>query len=292
MSPTKESTTTTRRRAAVGSGDNNNDNNESTAELELSRWTLEADDDDETEPLTTTTITTTDSTSEAGDEESNNLARRRRSTSKENAPITVKLTDYIESEQEEEYLIWQKGISNAMEDVAGQENVGCILLKETLSDKGGLIRYMVLFRFRNRESASLWHKSATRREWLQKLADSNFHHPNHPQHFSSTDSSYHPIPIFDVTEPIPDDVSFTSSQQQSSTLRPQRWRTMILVWIQVYVLVEFYGMLLPIVFGDPVWGSIDFHLQLIISTAMTTLTIELVTMQIFVKFARCVKFLS
>ena len=271
--------TTTRRRAgpgiASGIGDDNFET-ESAADLELSRWTL----DEETKPLST-------GGSAAGDEESskdggggggyNNINRG-------NAPLTVKLTDYIEPEQEKEYLTWQKGISTAMEETVSQDNVGSILLKEALTD--GRLRFVILFRFRNRESAAQWHTSSTRREWLKKLTNSSFHRPNDPAHFTMSDSSYNPVPIFDVTQPIPDDVSFTAQP------RPQRWRTAFLVWLQVYALVELFGVLLPLIFGHTTWGSIHFHLQLIISTAITTLTIEVFTMQLFVKTARVLGFLK
>ena len=268
---TNESTTT-RRRAGVasGGGDDTTTTENDPATLELSRWTLE----DETEPL---------ATGESGDEEA--VTRNRNHLNHRDAPITVKLTDYIEQDQEDEYLTWQRGISNAMEETVGKDNVGSILLKEVIQNDGRL-RFVVLFRFRNRESAAEWHKSTVRREWLKRLTDSTFHRRNDPAHFTMSDSSYNPIPIFDVTHPIPDDVSFTAQA------RPQRWRTAFLVWLQVYLLVELFGFLLPVVVGHANWFSINFHLQLVIGTAITTLTIETITMRIFVNGARLIGFLK
>ena len=153
----------------------------------------------------------------SGDEESTSENDKSESRAPEttfndrDAPLTVKLIDYIRPDQEEEYLAWQRGISGAMEDVVGRDNVGSILLREMLSD--GRCRFVILFRFRNLQAAYTWHQSQIRIQWLQKLKDTSFHMPppldgndaSAGEHFKGDTSSYHPIPIFDVTEPIPDD---------------------------------------------------------------------------------------
>jgi antibiotic biosynthesis monooxygenase (ABM) superfamily enzyme len=251
--------TTTRRRGGGGGGEDTS--NDATAVLKLSRWTLQ--DDEEVEPLA-------NSANGGGgdDEESGN---------QEDAPLTVKLTDFIESQQEEEYLTWQRGISLAMERTVGTPDVASILLREALRD--GRLRFVVLFRFRNRTAAAMWHSCDERLTWLRRLKESTFH----KNQDSKSSSSSSPIPMFDVTQ--------NEMEAFSSQPRPQRWRTAFLVWLQVFLLVEFYGLVLPLFFGR-IWYSISFHLQLVAGTVLTTLTIDRITMQLVIKFARMIRFVA
>jgi antibiotic biosynthesis monooxygenase (ABM) superfamily enzyme len=254
--------TTTRRR---GGGGGEGTSNDASSVLDLNRWTLQ--DEGEIQPLASS------ANDDGGDEEVGN---------QEDAPLTVKLTDFIEAQQEEEYLTWQRGIGLAMERSVGTPDVASILLREALSD--GHLRFVVLFRFRNRRAAAMWHSCEERLLWLGKLKESSFHKSQESKSSSSSSSSSSsPIPMFDVTQ--------NEMEPFSSKPRPQYWRTAFLVWIQVFLLVEFYGLVLPLVFGRT-WYSISFHLQLVAGTALTTLTIERVTMQLVIKFARMIRFLA
>jgi hypothetical protein len=86
--------TTTRRRGGGGVELTSNDAASASAVLDLNRWTLQ-DDEGENEPLSNS------ANDDGGNDEVGN---------QEDAPLTVKLTDFIEAHQEEEYLTWQRGI--------------------------------------------------------------------------------------------------------------------------------------------------------------------------------------
>ena len=63
------------------------------------------------------------------------------------------------------------------------------------------------------------------------------------------------------------------------------------IWLQVFSLVEFFSYLLPMVLG-PYYGKLHLHLMLLLSTFLTTLTIDLVTMRFVITFAKFVGFVK
>ncbi|GMH48493.1 hypothetical protein TrRE_jg5800, partial [Triparma retinervis] len=63
-------------------------------------------------------------------------------------------------------------------------------------------------------------------------------------------------------------------------------------WVQVFAFVELYSYLLPLAFGRYWDEAVHFHLKLTISTFLSTLSIDLVSMGHVMRLARMVGFIN
>jgi hypothetical protein len=82
------------------------------------------------------------------------------------------------------------------------------------------------------------------------------------------------------------------TRKQGKTSFWNNRRIWFLIWVQVFAFVELYSYLLPLVFGGYWDEAVHFHLKLTISTFLSTLSIDLVSMGHVMRLARRVGFIN
>ncbi|GMI35948.1 hypothetical protein TrRE_jg12516, partial [Triparma retinervis] len=75
-----------------------------------------------------------------------------------------------------------------------------------------------------------------------------------------------------------DDITDTLLGRKESSFWNNR-RIWFLIWVQVFAFVELYSYLLPLALGSYWDEAVHFHLKLTISTFLSTLSIDLVSME-------------
>ena len=156
------------------------------------------------------------------------------------------------------------------------------LLREQLEDGSSI--FVVILSYENFRAAETWNTSEERKRWLELLADTGCGAAADSQTATMVvncagpgDSNSH-IPVF----------SFSGGMRMSE--QPPRWRVWLLIWIQVYSLVEFFEWLLPLIF-DALWTERNLHLKFWLSTFCTTVTIEWLTHRPLCALAKLLSFL-
>ena len=140
-------------------------------------------------------------------------------------------------------------------------------------------RYIVLFRFPNREAAFAWETSSEYQHWVRKLTEIGVEStPAADMDGAGADTSTDYFPIFDL-------------DKSSPRMTSERWHFCFLVWCQVYVLCIFWASALPKLLGS-FYTELNFDAMILVSTVVTTLTMELMTMRVTVLAARRIGFLA
>ena len=178
-------------------------------------------------------------------------------------PVTVSLKQTIKTEHLDAYVEWQNGILNANKIMPGF--VGATIVTETGDDA---CNYIVFIRYESVLAAQAWNTSELRAIWISKL-----------RAITGESTTGQAQVAFDEY-PSFTDIFNTKEKKQS------RWKTFgenrrvwLLIFLQVFGLVELYTFLIPVVFGEH-WTSLHFHAQMALSVMATTLTMDLVTIPI------------
>jgi antibiotic biosynthesis monooxygenase (ABM) superfamily enzyme len=191
--------------------------------------------------------------------------------------VTVSLRQKVPKANQAGYEIWQQGILNANKVMPGF--LGATIVKETQESDSYTI-FLVIIKYDSVANANAWNKSATRKEWIDKLQDSTGE-----IHTGRAVLSFDEYPSFiDVFRPDSD-----PKHTWWSNFFEKR-RLWFLIFFQVYVLVVVYNWLIPAVFGQH-WMSLHFQLQIFLSVLLTTLTIDLLTMDVTMATAKMVGFI-
>jgi len=175
-------------------------------------------------------------------------------------PVTVTIRQVVPAAKRDDFEVWQRGIIEANRNYKGFTS-GAVL-KETISDSAVL--FIVILSYTDYASAYEWNVSEDRKAWIAKLA--SFDLPTSDKGAASMVVGGG-VPMFSIG--LPD----MGSGLPSVGFRLRMW---LLIWLQVYSMVEFYEWLLPIVFGT-MWTERPLSLKFFLSTFCTTVTIEFVT---------------
>jgi len=189
-------------------------------------------------------------------------------------PCTITIRRRVEKEKREEFKIWQKGITEQNFEFEGFESA--TLLQEAVNDLDAEddIMFIVILRYSSYAAAAEWHRSDERRGWLEKIAEMELKHEP-----IQADINFDELPIVDLTRT--DD---GNNGQRSRVPPMSRFWMWFSIWMQVFSLVEFYEWILPKLLNwmwDPETRS--FHIWLLLGTFMSTITIELLTMNLILK---------
>ena len=187
-------------------------------------------------------------------------------------PCTITIRRQVEQTNIDAFKNWQTGIIEANYSFEGFE--GATLLKETLQTEVlGDIMFIVILRYASYSAAVQWHESEEREEWLLKLAEINL--KSDP---IQANINFDVLPVVEVGNI---GVYVSGAAVVAPMSRFWFWFS---IWMQVYVLVEFFEWLLPKLL-DFMWDpeTRNFHLWLLVGTFCSTVTIELVTMQLIIK---------
>jgi antibiotic biosynthesis monooxygenase (ABM) superfamily enzyme len=188
-------------------------------------------------------------------------------------PVTVTIRQRVPAAKVESYLTWQQGIIAANREFPGFTNAA--LLRENLPDDHSI--FVVILSYENFRAAEAWNVSDERKRWLELLDAADFC-PG-PATIAFDDGAQG-VPVF----------SFSAGVLGVAGQDVPRWRAWLLVWIQVYTLVEFFEWLLPLLLGSK-WGDLDLHLKFLFSTFCTTVTIEWMTFKPVGWLAQLLRFL-
>ena len=187
----------------------------------------------------------------------NNDLLQARTDSDGGPPVTVTIQQRVGLEQVEAFLEWTKGITSANEQFDGF--ISTTVLREPLSDGGGEL-FITIIKYLNFASARRWNQSAERKAWLEKLEDMGIRSPAK----SPATMDFSGFPVF-------------SGLLRHQAAAPPRWRMWLLIWFQVYSLVELYEVVLPVLFSADRWSELNLHLKFLLGTFCTTVTIEYIT---------------
>ena len=188
-------------------------------------------------------------------------------------PCTISLKQTVPSDKVEAFKEWQAGILAAHKETPGFQ--GATLIEET-QDRDNV--FLVILRYDSPQNAKLWNESSARTAHLAALETITGHSVS-----SSAQISF-----------SPDTPTFFNVLRKGRKQKSGFWnnrRMWFCIWAQVFSLVELYHWLLPYALGEA-WGGFGLHLKLAISTALTTLTIDLITMRFVMKFAKYVGFVQ
>lgn len=172
-------------------------------------------------------------------------------------PVTVTIQQRVENAKVEAFLEWTKGITSANEEFDGF--ISTTVLREPLDDETEQL-FVTIIKYSNFSSARRWNQSTERKEWLSKLEDIGIGSPAK----SPAKIDFSGFPVF-------------TGLMSFRTASPPRWRMWLLIWLQVYSLVELFEVILPCLFGANTWGDLNLHLKLLLGTFCTTVTIEYMT---------------
>ena len=174
-------------------------------------------------------------------------------------PVTVTIQQRVEQEQVQAFLEWTKGITSVNEQFDGF--ISTTVLREPIDDDGGQL-FITIIKYSNFASARRWNQSPERKAWLEKLEAVGIKSP-----------ASGPATIDFSTFPV-----FTGLMSlREADPAPTRWRMWLLIWFQVYVLVEFFELVLPALIGAERWSGVNLHLKFLLGTFCTTVTIEWLT---------------
>ena len=172
-------------------------------------------------------------------------------------PVTVTIQQRVGRAHVEAFLEWTKGITSANEQFDGF--ISTTVLREPFDDGTGEL-FITIIKYSNFSSARRWNQSPERKAWLAKLEAIGIESPATSP--ATMDFSGFPV--------------FTGLVSLGAT-SPPRWRIWLLIWIQVYSLVELYEVILPLLFGARLWADLNLHLKFLVGTFCTTVTIEYLT---------------
>ena len=139
---------------------------------------------------------------------------------------------------------------------------------------------MVIIRYSSIQTAQAWNGSELRAEWISRLRDVTGEVTT-----GAATTSFDTYPTFTNV--------FNSSSSSSKSKWSAFWvarRTWLLIWLQVYSLVQVFGYLLPLVLGRT-WENLPPLVKLFIDTGCTTLAMDLVAMPIVFGLAKRVGFI-
>ncbi len=172
--------------------------------------------------------------------------------------MTVTIQQRVDRAQVEAFLEWTKGITSANEQFDGF--ISTTVLREPFDDSGGEL-FITIIKYSNFASARRWNQSPERKAWLTKLEAIGIKSPATSP--ATMDFSGFPV--------------FTGLISLGGATGLPRWRMWLLIWIQVYSLVEVYEVILPLLFSADRWTDLNLHLKFLLGTFCTTVTIEYLT---------------
>mmetsp|Transcript_19285 Transcript_19285/g.38521 ORF Transcript_19285/g.38521 Transcript_19285/m.38521 type:complete len:228 (+) Transcript_19285:39-722(+) len=185
-------------------------------------------------------------------------------------PCTISLKQTVPSDKVGSFREWQTGILAANKQSPGFQ--GATVIEETQESTFTVI---VILRYDSPKNARIWNESSTRKHHLSAL-----------EAIIGTDKASSAQISFEPD--VPRFVNVLSKGRKQTFWNNRRmW---FCIWAQVFSLVELYEWLLPYALGEA-WEGVGLHLKLALSTALTTLTIDLVTMRFVVRIAKYVGFL-
>ncbi len=180
-------------------------------------------------------------------------------------PFTVTFRKLVPDQRVASFKAWQELILVANRGHDGF--LGANVFHESTIDAKGTHLFVVILKYDSVWNATKWNKSPERAECLRKLTEMTGLGSS-----GEAEMSIEETPMF--------------RNLLSSASKKGFWndrRAWFLIWFQVFALVELYNIVLPVLFGlaGIEFFAMNFHVQLLISSCITTMTIDLLTNKIF-----------
>ena len=207
----------------------------------------------------------------------------------ENEVKTLQIVEMVLPSQEMAYLDWGRGIGEAQTKFIHQTFEGrawsSVVMIRDPAATGPYIRYIKIFRFPNEHVFRAWMASDERKRWIEKAHELGLPIKNDPDRdvgneYEDPSGGAETFPIFEMID---------------SGENPERWRSAVLIGLQVYVLVTFFNWLLAYI---PGWDNLVasrpgwIHLAIFVGVCLVTISMELVTNRLAVLGARKIGFLT